>query len=43
MLRSQFQSTPDLINRENGLILDIIASINQFQSTPDLINRENGV
>ena len=38
---SWFQSTPDLINRENS-----IAGINsdratKFQSTPDLINREN--
>ena len=36
-----FQSTPDLVNRENivGLVLLVIDRL--FQSTPDLVNREN--
>ena len=40
-LTVKFQSTPDLINRENGA--EIINGLWQglFQSTPDLINREN--
>ena len=36
-----FQSTPDLINRENEtFLIDAFANF-MFQSTPDLINREN--
>ncbi len=38
----EFQSTPDLINRENRWQLIILIAMKQFQSTPDLINRENG-
>ena len=40
-IAGQFQSTPDLVNREN---LDAAASKaagGMFQSTPDLVNREN--
>ena len=36
-----FQSTPDLINRENGGLLQFVERAMVFQSTPDLINREN--
>ena len=36
-----FQSTPDLINRENQSIKGAISALHGFQSTPDLINREN--
>ena len=36
-----FQSTPDLINRENPHQVDSLAKDSEFQSTPDLINREN--
>ena len=36
-----FQSTPDLINRENLSTRFEITGVNEFQSTPDLINREN--
>ena len=36
-----FQSTPDLINRENHRIRPHTNIIIVFQSTPDLINREN--
>ena len=36
-----FQSTPDLINRENKEKLQKQRVNLQFQSTPDLINREN--
>ena len=36
-----FQSTPDLINRENALNWLSYARWILFQSTPDLINREN--
>ena len=38
-----FQSTPDLINRENLPCLNINWQVVLFQSTPDLINRENAV
>ena len=36
-----FQSTPDLINRENLRKIGVVPDFNMFQSTPDLINREN--
>ena len=36
-----FQSTPDLINRENQALPILMDSSGWFQSTPDLINREN--
>ena len=36
-----FQSTPDLINRENSFYKVATAHRTVFQSTPDLINREN--
>ena len=36
-----FQSTPDLINRENELFAIKQVGGKRFQSTPDLINREN--
>ena len=36
-----FQSTPDLINRENRVDFYNTGVIKLFQSTPDLINREN--
>ena len=36
-----FQSTPDLINRENFITVVRILTPHLFQSTPDLINREN--
>ena len=36
-----FQSTPDLVNRENAGGRLIPTSIDLFQSTPDLVNREN--
>ncbi len=36
-----FQSTPDLINRENGCKTGGLYNETMFQSTPDLINREN--
>ena len=36
-----FQSTPDLINRENTAPTGAGRFQFQFQSTPDLINREN--
>ena len=36
-----FQSTPDLINRENTANTRLILNRTLFQSTPDLINREN--
>ena len=36
-----FQSTPDLINRENASQGTQMLAFSQFQSTPDLINREN--
>ena len=38
-----FQSTPDLINRENVSFVIQHGLVRMFQSTPDLINRENGV
>ena len=38
-----FQSTPDLVNRENGGFELIHQVDNLFQSTPDLVNRENGI
>ena len=38
-----FQSTPDLINRENNLWRGKTRLYTLFQSTPDLINRENDV
>ena len=37
-----FQSTPDLINRENTVQMAWCTTRSRFQSTPDLINRENG-
>ena len=37
----KFQSTPDLINRENPIVKDTVIITDAFQSTPDLINREN--
>ena len=40
-LMSPFQSTPDLINRENAKAAHPNDYNTQFQSTPDLINREN--
>ena len=36
-----FQSTPDLINRENAKMQTNANDNSAFQSTPDLINREN--
>ena len=36
-----FQSTPDLINRENVVFSPLNGGHSRFQSTPDLINREN--
>ena len=36
-----FQSTPDLINRENCRKFGKESVVLLFQSTPDLINREN--
>ena len=36
-----FQSTPDLINRENKAEIVKSLLLAAFQSTPDLINREN--
>ena len=36
-----FQSTPDLVNRENFRSMYLHLPGNQFQSTPDLVNREN--
>ena len=39
----QFQSTPDLINRENNRDVLTTGFDAPFQSTPDLINRENVV
>ena len=39
-LEHAFQSTPDLINREN-VKAAIKCMFDGFQSTPDLINREN--
>ena len=36
-----FQSTPDLVNRENGFIGCYLRKLILFQSTPDLVNREN--
>ena len=36
-----FQSTPDLVNRENRLMNAFHALTRRFQSTPDLVNREN--
>ena len=36
-----FQSTPDLVNRENVLTAAQQARARLFQSTPDLVNREN--
>ena len=38
---TQFQSTPDLINRENQRAWSRQWALRSFQSTPDLINREN--
>ena len=38
-----FQSTPDLVNRENHRNLRDQAGILRFQSTPDLVNRENAI
>ena len=36
-----FQSTPDLVNRENLFVVRLFSGCGQFQSTPDLVNREN--
>ena len=36
-----FQSTPDLVNRENVFASQRLLLIRVFQSTPDLVNREN--
>ena len=36
-----FQSTPDLVNRENVFSFDATPGALAFQSTPDLVNREN--
>ena len=36
-----FQSTPDLVNRENAARASRSFSPSVFQSTPDLVNREN--
>ena len=36
-----FQSTPDLVNRENSLVFARFFHADLFQSTPDLVNREN--
>ena len=37
----KFQSTPDLVNRENPKQLAETLRAKLFQSTPDLVNREN--
>ena len=37
----QFQSTPDLVNRENSPDAAELIAKHPFQSTPDLVNREN--
>ena len=39
----KFQSTPDLINRENAKQAEQAIRAAVFQSTPDLINRENAI
>ena len=36
-----FQSTPDLVNRENEMQQVVYQALPVFQSTPDLVNREN--
>ena len=36
-----FQSTPDLVNRENSYLIILVNKNFKFQSTPDLVNREN--
>ena len=36
-----FQSTPDLVNRENLNNVGLVKTELWFQSTPDLVNREN--
>ena len=36
-----FQSTPDLVNRENTGWIMMFGVMEMFQSTPDLVNREN--
>ena len=36
-----FQSTPDLVNRENVTSTSPRFGRSAFQSTPDLVNREN--
>ena len=38
---SVFQSTPDLVNRENDTLPRKQRLKFEFQSTPDLVNREN--
>ena len=38
-----FQSTPDLVNRENFWLTWQHFKTLLFQSTPDLVNRENAV
>ena len=41
-VKKAFQSTPDLVNRENVLTYNKGGNKgNLFQSTPDLVNREN--
>ena len=38
---AKFQSTPDLVNRENAVGAGGVTTVVLFQSTPDLVNREN--
>ena len=38
---AEFQSTPDLVNRENRRWRGLVKRTHWFQSTPDLVNREN--
>ena len=38
-----FQSTPDLVNRENVKCFNFHFKYLLFQSTPDLVNRENNI
>ena len=40
-MRDPFQSTPDLVNRENMPTVGGLKASLLFQSTPDLVNREN--
>ena len=41
VIASRFQSTPDLVNRENAASPPNSNLNDLFQSTPDLVNREN--